>query len=96
MSIGDCNAGDQLALVPCTLCGSVAPVNDHRTVSPVVTVTFGGDHVVAVPVTLTVAAGAWAPATLAVNRTVKSAAATATTANAIRRMKLSPIPLFAS
>ncbi|HWM08731.1 MAG TPA: hypothetical protein VNO82_05290 [Solirubrobacteraceae bacterium] len=60
------------------------------------TVTVEGVHVVACPVTLIVASGAWAPATLAVDKTANSAATTASTANAIRRMKNSPIPLFLS
>ena len=91
MAISVSRGGFQFGLVPWTLCGSSEPVNDHRTVSPVVTVTVGGDHVVSVPVTEIVAAGACAPATLAVNRPVNSAVATASTANAIRRMKLSPV-----
>ena len=66
----------------------------HRTVWPVVTVTLGGDHVIAFPVTLIVAAGVWAPATLAVNRPVQRVTANTITADAIRRMKLSPIPLL--
>ena len=57
-------------------------------------VTFGGDQVVAWPVTLIVAAGAWAPATLAVNRPVQMAMANTITADVIRRMSLSPIPLL--
>ena len=71
----DWRGGFQLALVPWTLCGNVSPANVQRTVSPVVTVTFGGTHDA-----LGIDRGGWSlgPATLAVNRPVNSAAGTTT------------------
>ena len=91
--IGDCSV--QLPLVElCTLCGRVAPLNDQRTVCPVVTVTVSGDHVVAVPVTLIVAAGACAPATLAANRHQQTVLTAASSANVVRRIELPLYPLL--
>ena len=76
------------------MCGRVAArSNSQRTICPVVIVTSDGwNRWVGESIASIVADGAWADATLAVNRQVQTAATVASSANVVRRMNLSSIP----
>ena len=88
-----CSSTLQFALVDVTVCVAAAESNSQRTVWPTAIVTSEGVNPCDGESTASiVAACPWASAAFAMNKQAKTAQAAASSANVVRRMKLSSIP----